>query len=154
MPNYEPLIDQIAEQTGVAFRPASPFELSKLDALGLPQSVLDFYEAFEPAERAGEEFRLWPIEHILEENEALVPGCHISKHGYIVFATTLYGDTYCFDLTRPGQVDPPIVLISHEVVDETTTAVELRRLAKPVAKSLYEFLQQFARGEIDDSCIT
>jgi hypothetical protein len=154
MPNYEPLIDQIAQKTGVAFRPASPFELSKLDALGLPQSVIDFYEAFEPAERAGEEFRLWPIEHILEENEALVPGCHISKHGYIVFATTLYGDTYCFDLTRPTQVDPPIVLISHEVVDETTTALELRRLAKPVAKGLYELLQQFARGEIDDSYIT
>ena len=150
MPNYEPLIEQIAEQTGVAFRAASPFELSKLEAFGLPQSVIDFYGAFEPAECAGEEIRLWPIEHILEENEALVPGCYVSKHGYIVFSTTLYGDTYCFDLTRGGQIEPPIVLISHEVVSEDTPPAELARLAKPVAKNLYEFLHQFARGE----CIT
>ncbi len=154
MPNYEPLIDQIAEQTGVAFRAASPFELSKLETLGLPQSVIDFYGSFEPSERAGEEFRLWPIEHILEENEALTPGCYVSKHGYIVFSTTLYGDTYCFDLTRRSQVEPPIVLISHEVVSEDTSASELALFAKPIAKNLYEFLQQFIRGEIDDKCIT
>jgi hypothetical protein len=41
---YGPLIEQIEEQTGAAFRAASPFELSKLEALGLPQSVPDFYE--------------------------------------------------------------------------------------------------------------
>jgi hypothetical protein len=154
MPDYEPLIEQIAQQTGVSFRPASPFELSKLEALGLPQSIIDFYETFEPSERAGEEFRLWPIEHILEENEALVPGCYVSKHGYIVFATTLYGDIYCFDLRRADQIEPPIVLISHEFVSEDTPAAELARLAKPVAKNLYQFLQQFVRGEIDDKCIT
>src|SRR5689334_19131946 len=131
MPNYEALIAQIADQTGGSFRPASPFELSKLEALGLPQSVIDFYATFEPAERVGEEFRLWPIEHILEENEALVPGCYASKLGYIVFATTLYGDTYCFDLTCRGKSEPPIVLISHEVVSEDTPAAELARLAKP-----------------------
>ena len=102
---YEPWIEQIAELTGVAFRAASPFELANLEALGLPQSVIDFYSSFEPSERAGDEFRLWPIEHILEENEALSPGCYVSKHGYIGFATTLHGDTYCFDLTRAGKVD-------------------------------------------------
>ena len=41
-----------------------------------------------------------------------------------------------------------------EVVGEDTSASELARLAKPVAKNLYEFLQQFIRGEIDDKCIT
>ena len=154
MPNYEPLIEQIAEQTGVAFRAASPFEVSKLEALGLPPSIIDFYSEFEPTECAGEEFRLWPIEHMLEENEALIPGCYVSKHGYIVFSTTLYGDTYCFNLTRRGQIEPPIVLISHEVIREATPAVELARLAKPVAKNLYDFLQQFVRGELVSTCIT
>ena len=154
MPAYEPLIEQIVELTGVAFRAASPFELAKLEALGLPESVINFYSSFEPAERAGDEFRLWPIEHILEENEALSPGCYVSKHGYIVFATTLYGDTYCFDLTRRGKLEPPIVLISHELVSEDTSVAELARLAEPVAKNLYEFLQQFVRGEIDDKSIT
>ena len=151
---YARVIEQIAEKTGVRFRGASAFELSKLEVLGLPQGIIDFYGSFEPAERVGERFRLWPIEHILEENEALFPGCHVSKLGYIVFATTVYGDTYCFDLTRRRQDDPQIVLISHEVVTEHTTAIDLERLAKPVARNLYEFLQQFIRGEIDDQCIT
>ncbi len=154
MPNYDSLIEQIAGQTGVVFRAASPFELSKLEDLGLPQSVVDFYGLFEPSECAGEDVRLWPIEHILEENEALIPGCYVSKHGYIVISTTLYGDAYCFDLTQRGQPEPPIVLISHEVVSKKTSASELARLAKPVARNLYEFLQQFNRGEIDDDYIT
>jgi len=46
------------------------------------------------------------------------------------------------------------LLISHEVIREDTAAVELARLAKPVAKNLYDFLQQFVRGELDSTCIT
>src|SRR5439155_1587047 len=42
MPDYEPLMEQIAELTGVAFRAASPTELAKLEALDPPQSVIDF----------------------------------------------------------------------------------------------------------------
>jgi len=94
MPDYAPLIARIIEQTGIEFRAASPFDVSKLEALGLPQSVLDFYRAYEPSECVESKIRLWPIEHILEENEALVPGCYSCKNGYVVFATTLCGDTY------------------------------------------------------------
>ena len=154
MPNYEPLVDQIAEQTGVYFRASSPFELAKLEAFGLPESVLDFYREFEPSECAEGQIRLWPIEHILEENEALVPGCYSVRHGYVVFATTLSGDTYCFDVTRQGPFEPRIVLLSHEVVTKHTTAAQFARLAKPVARNLYEFLQKFVRREIDEDCIT
>ena len=153
MPDYAPLIEQIAEQTGVEFRPASPMELAKLEALGVPESILAFYREFEPSDCAEGQVRLWPIEHVLEENEAYVPGAYASKHGYIVFATTLCGDTYCFDLTQSGQGDPRIVLLSHEVITEDTSAQEYVRLAKPVARRLYEFLQQFERGEVDEECI-
>lgn len=153
MPSYEALIEQIAEKTGVAFRAASPFDLAKLEAFHLPEAVLDFYRDFEPSECVEGQVRLWPIEHILEENEALVPGCYAARHGYIVFATTFCGDVYCFEITQRGQVEPRIVLISHEVVTEGTTAAQLKRLAKPVARNLSEFLQQFVRGEIDEECL-
>ena len=153
MPDYDPLIAQITEQSGVAFRAASPFDLSKLEALGLPQSVLDFYGAYEPSECVECQVRLWPIEHILEENEALVPGCYASKHGYVVFATTLCGDTYCFDTSPSQQTEPRIVLLSHEVIGEDTTAAEFARLAKPVAQSLHEFLEHFVRREVDEDCV-
>jgi hypothetical protein len=153
MPDYAPLIEQIAEQTGVVFRTASPVELAKLEALGVPESILAFYREFEPSDCAEGQVRLWPIEHVLEENEAYVPGAYASKHGYIVFATTLCGDTFCFDLTQRGQAEPRIVLLSHEVINEDTTAAEISRLAKPVAQTLHEFLQQFVRGEIDEECV-
>jgi hypothetical protein len=153
MPDYAPLIGQIAEQTEVEFRAASPLDLAKLEALGLPDSLLAFYREFEPSECAQGQVRLWPITNVLEENEAYVPGAYVSKHGYIVFATTLSGDTYCFDLTQHGQAEPRIVLLSHEVIHEDTTAAEISRLAKPVAQTLHEFLQQFIRGEVDEKCI-
>lgn len=152
MPNYESLIETLSEQSGVAFRPASPFELSKLESLGLPESVIDFYALYEPAECVEGQVRLWPIEHILEENEALAPGCYASRHGYIVFATTFCGDAYCFDIRRGTDFEPGIVLISHEVVGRDTTAAKLAQLAKPVARSLQHFLELFVHGEIDEQC--
>jgi SMI1 / KNR4 family (SUKH-1) len=115
--------------------------------------VLDFFSAYEPSACVEHQVRLWPIEQILEENESYVPGCYASKHGYVVFATTLCGDTYCFDISQGGQTEPRIVLLSHEVIDEDTTAAQISRLAKPVAKSLYEFLDQFVRGEVDEECV-
>ena len=153
MPNYESLILQISDQTGVAFRAASPRDLSKLEALGLPQPVLDFYGSYEPSECAEGQVRLWPIQHIVEENTSLTPGCYSSRHGFVVFATTFCGDAYCFDSRRGEQCEPIIVLISHEVVGEETTAAEFIQLAKPVAPSLHEFLEQFVRGQIDEECV-
>jgi hypothetical protein len=54
-------------------------------------------------------------------------------------------------LTSKGE--PSIVLISHEVVDEDSTAEDVARLAKAVAKNLGQFLEKFARGELDKTCI-
>jgi hypothetical protein len=152
MSGYVEIVEAISEKTGGNFRAASPYDLTKLKALGLPESVLNFYENFEPAKSIEEKVRLWPIEHILEENEALAPGCYTSQHGYIVFASTVYGDAYCFDLTK-NQSDPAIVLVSHEVIHVGSTKQDLVNLAKPIAKNLKEFLTQFLKGEVDEECI-
>jgi hypothetical protein len=153
MPDYDSVVAQISDQTGIAFRPASPFDLAKLESLGLPESILSFYREFEPSEVVEQQVRLWPIEHILEENDALIPGCYSSRYGYIVFATTFCGDAYCFDTTHDPTAEPRIVLFSHEVVNERTTAAELARLAKPIAENLKQFLAQFSRNEVDQECI-
>jgi hypothetical protein len=155
MPDFEKLIDQISEQTETWFGPASKRDLSALRDLGLPRQVVDFFARHEPRDCAEDrQIRLWPIVHILEENRDMVPGLHIAPLGYIVFATTIYGDTYCFDLNKiDEQGEPPIVLISHEVVDEETTGEDVARLAKAVAKNLGQFLERFARGELDKTCI-
>ncbi len=119
----------------------------------MPQPILDFFGSYEPRECAEGQVRLWPIQHLVEENASLIPGCYSSKYGFVVFATTFCGDAYCFDVRRGQQVEPSIALISHEAVSEETTAAEFTQLAKPVARSLQEFLEQFVRGEIDEECV-
>ena len=153
MQNFEPIVNKISDQLGAIFRPASPFELAKLESLGLPEPVLAFYRDFEPFGADAGQIRLWPIEHILEENEAAIPGCYSSQQGYVVFASTFCGDAYCFDIRPGADADPPIVLISHEIVNESTTTSELNRIAKPVARNLSDFLQRFLRGDVDEDCI-
>lgn len=153
MPDYLSLTKKITEQTGVSFRAASSSSLKKVESLGVPSEVLAFYRDFEPSECVEGQVRLWPIQHVLAENEDYVPGCYASKHGYIVFASTFCGDAYCFDLTQHGPTEPSVVLLSHEVITKDTDASQFMRLAKPVARSLHEFLELFVRGEIDEDCI-
>jgi hypothetical protein len=146
MENYKPILDQVSGQTGVVFRPASPDDLSKLGQFGLPDSIIKFYQKFEPDSCAELQVRLWPIEHILEENNSLSPGFYVSKYGYVVFATNYCGDTFCFNLK--SREEPSIVFISHEKICGETTLEEIVKYAVPVANSFLEFLSQFARQEI------
>lgn len=153
MPDYQKLVGLIATQTGTEFRAASQAELDAIRALQLPEGVLDFFARYEPSNCAEGQVRLWPIVDILKENRDLVPGAYVAPLGYVVFSTTYCGDTYCFDINVANKDNEPrIVLISHEVVDEDITAEEAKRLAKPVAKNLYEFLEKFTRQELDEEC--
>jgi hypothetical protein len=154
MADYERIAEQLSEQFDATFRPASPLDLAKLEDLGLPESVIDFYRDFEPCQAIEGQVRLWPIERIVEENDTLLPGCYTSRLGFVVFASTLSGDAYCFNTTREAPKDqPPIVLISQDVVGEETKEGHLFRVAKPIARNLEEFLEMFLQGEIDEECI-
>ena len=154
MPDYQKLVDLIAKQTGTKFRAASKSDLAALRALRLPDSILNFFARHEPSGCAEGQVRLWPIAGMLEENRGLIPGAYVAPLGYVVFATTFCGDAYCFDLNVVNQEnEPQIVLISHEVVRKDITAEEAKRLAKPVAKNLYEFLEKFESVELDEDCI-
>jgi hypothetical protein len=79
-----------------------------------------------------------------------VPGCYVQPHGYVVFSTTIYGDTYCFDLNSASSTaSAPVVLLWHEIFDETTTKEDVSKLAKNIAPDLSAFLDAFVAGELD-----
>jgi len=120
--------------------------MTQLQALNVPEDALSSFLEAEPAHHAEiENVRLLPISTVIEESTRYVPGAYIRPHGYVVFATTHCGDRYCFDLK--GAV--PIVLVSHEMVGEDTTKVELRSLAKQVATDFESFLVAFVAGTLD-----
>jgi hypothetical protein len=151
MSSYDELAEKISKLTGTAFRPATHDDLSKLIELHLPQPIIDFYASYAPIRCAEGQVRLWPIADLLVENSSAVPGAFLAPHGYIVFASTYCGDAYCFDINASDE--PCIVLISHEVVSEEISAEEARRLAKPIARNLREFLDKFVHREIEEECI-
>ena len=145
--NYSDLAKEIGTQTDIELRPAEELTLKRLHALGVPQSVLDFYRSYEPIKCAEiEGVRLWPIADVLEENEKYVPGADIVSRGFIVFATTVFGDAYCFDIS---QAQSPIVLLSHEVSYEGMEAKQIRTFAKPIAPTFDGFLASFVAGTLD-----
>ena len=64
------------------------------------------------------------------------------------------GDAYCFDLNAIDKNgDARIVLITHDINFDGMSFERVKALAKPVATSLAEFLQQFLDDRIDEECI-
>ena len=120
--------------------------MSALSELGFPEAILDFYADYSLPESMGDQICLLSIADIIEENRNLLPGYCVAPHGFYVFATTDYGDAYCFDandLDKEG--NPKIVLISHESVDEEINIKEILEIAKPVTKNLLEFLEKLIK---------
>ena len=79
------LYRHIAEKSGVELRPARQNQLGQLIELGVPEEAIHFYREAEPA-RCAEiaKVRLWPIQHVVEENTDYVRGCYVCPHGYVV----------------------------------------------------------------------
>ncbi len=141
------LVRRVSKASGVAFRPGSTSDLARLQALGAPPDVLAFYRKYEPADCAEiAQARLWPIQHVLEENSDYVPGAYLHPRGFVVIGTTEFGDVYCLDLSDPG---PPVVLMSHELLYDELSLEEIRALRKPVAATFEEFVGKFADGAVD-----
>jgi hypothetical protein len=146
------LLDQIREKSGVEFRPATPARLEQLRALGVPDDALTFYRDSEPAKYVEiAKVRLWPITQVLSENKDYVPGAYAQPCGYVVFATTVYGDAFCFDTRTTSPRTAPVVLIAHDLEPENDEMKreELEKLAKPIAPSFEDFLKSFVSETVD-----
>lgn len=146
------LLDEIKQKAKVEFRPATETNIEALRSLGLPSDALVFYRDSEPAQTAEiGNVRLCPVADIIEENRDYVPGAYSYPCGYVVFATTLYGDAFCFDTrVAPGTI-APVVLIAHDLEPENDEMKreDLAKLAKPIAASFEEFLKAFVSETLD-----
>jgi hypothetical protein len=151
MSDWRSLAGEIAKKSGIALPPGSLELLHKLQAIHVPEEAISFFREFEPEECAEiEGVRLWPIREVLAENSDYVPGCYRIQHGYVVFATTLFGDTFCFDTKVIRlQAEIPIVLIAHDWDWDAITAEAINRLKKPAAAHFEEFLQVYVSGNLD-----
>ena len=151
------LVDEIRKKSKVPFRYADPEELKQFRLLGAPKDAISFFEEHGPSGDCAEinKVRLLPIEEILglAENSSFVLGTDIQLQplGYLVFATTVYGDAFCFATNGAANArSAPIVLLAHDwELDESTLRTRLAELAKPVADSFDEFLQAWVEERLD-----
>ena len=148
---YAEVVARISEATGAQFVPASEKQMAELKELGLPESILAFYRSYAPRRIVDGQVHLWPAWEAPGVNANTPLGAAVSRHGYILFADTYGGDPYAFDLNETdADGQPRIVLFSHEAYYEDCSRDDVNRLAKPVAGSLREFLQQFVEERVDD----
>jgi hypothetical protein len=151
MPIDEVTIRALSAQADVNLRPASPVDIESLESLGFPDAAISFFKNYEPnacAEIA--DVRLWTIAEAVEENRCYVPGADVAPKGFLVFASNIFGDAYCFDVRGAAtRQDPPVVLLTHEEVFEGRTAEDIGRYARPIAANFAEFLQKFVQERLE-----
>jgi hypothetical protein len=142
----------VLAQSGVRvdFGPASADDLAYLREVGAPPSVIQFYEVAEPAEGIDiADARLWPIADLRAGNEDAIPGYVIAPMGYPVIGTTLYGDIYCLALSEASpDGEPPVLLASHDEIEEGAAPEEVRRHMVRVADSFPDFLRRFVKAAL------
>jgi hypothetical protein len=145
------LLDEIKEKSKAEFQPAASAALEQLRSIGVPEDALAFYRDSEPAKCAEiDDIRLWPIVDVLGENKDFVPGCFIQPHGYVVFATTIFGDAFCFDTnTATSKATAPVVLIAHDLNWDEIKREDIVTLAKPTAVSFEGFLRAYVSETLD-----
>ena len=121
--------------------PADKTDLASLEKYRLPDVLMTFYRESEPDLFEGP-VRLWDIEHVVTENERMIPGCDVSKQGFCVVASTYCGDAICLDLGRLDEAgEPEIVHITHETDHSGKTTEEIRSESEQLCCSFSEFLQ-------------
>jgi hypothetical protein len=149
--DYAQLAKQISQLSGVDLKPAAQEDLERLSAMGAPKSILDFFREHEPPDPAEiDKVRLWSISGIIEENTVLVPGADLYGHGFLVFASTIYGDAYLFDRNAAASADDaPIVIMTHEVPFDGMERGKILAARKRVASGFTDFITKFIAGSLD-----
>lgn len=138
------LVAKLVERDGAQLRPASAEDLAAARTAGFPDELIEFYRHWEPEDCIELKQRIWSIKNSLVENTDAVPGCVLFPQGFVVFASNLFGDSYCVDTnaTTPDG-DHPIVLFSHEMIEEDTPLSDIIPLRLEVASSFKDFLVKF-----------
>ena len=145
------LVKKVQQTGGERPKPASAEDLQRAEEAGFPSELIAFYRECEPSDCIEIKQRIWSISNALVENRDAVPGCALFPHGFIVFASTLCGDSYCIDKNvRTPAGHHPVVLFSHEMIEEDTPPSRMQSLRLEVAKSLEDFLVKFTSESLID----
>jgi hypothetical protein len=145
------LLAKLQQQGSPQPKPASAEDLKRAEAARFPTELLDFYRQCNPADCIELQQRIWSIDNALVENKDAVPGCALSPHGFIVFASTLCGDAYCIDTNfTTSEGKHPVVLFSHEMIDEDAALSVIQSLRVQVATSLEDFLMKFTNETLSE----
>lgn len=135
------LVASFSDKYGILFRPASPTEAMAAENAGVPESLLEFYREFEPAESGRGKIRFYPLEQVVAQMTDFVPACHLARYGYFAFAGTEHGDSY---FVRPnGKTDlrdMAVYLFSHEADFRRILAAQVEEFAIIVAGGIPDFL--------------
>jgi hypothetical protein len=145
------LLEEITQKTGVKFRAGAASEIDRLRFLGVPEDALAFYRNSEPSKCAEiNRVRLWPISEVLAESTSYLPGCYLQPLAFIVFATTVFGDAFCFDTKAAlANVPAPVVLMAHDIDWGDLERDDIVKLARPVATTLEEFFRKYTAGTLE-----
>lgn len=91
---------------GMEFTHPSNTDIEKIKILAsnrLPSTFLDVYTKSVPKDDvAYKDFVFYGINRVIEENTAYIPGANILPLGLFTFASTLDGDSICFDTNSPS----------------------------------------------------
>jgi hypothetical protein len=149
--DYEQFARQIHVRSGMPLGPAREDQLAALISLGAPKSIVEFYRLHEPQPEAEiGQVRLQGVFGILRENMDYVPGSYLRPLGFFVFATTVFGDAYCFDLKSSlDNSDAAVVIMAHDLDFESADQTLIMSAKKQVADGFDGFLTQFLAGALD-----
>lgn len=129
-------------------------ELKTLKNYKVPQSVINFYEQYEPQNipmtNAG--IYMLDLEAIKNENSSGGGGV-LLKYGLITIATTIGGELICIDLNDMKDNEPKVVIIEHcnccdvGIVKDYEYVCEIEHT---ISKSFSEFIWKLSGDEYED----
>jgi SMI1 / KNR4 family (SUKH-1) len=137
---------------GSRVRPASAEDIQRAKDAGFPNELIELYRECEPVGYIELKQRLWSISKALVENHDAVPGYIVFPHGFVVFASNLFGDAYCIDknVSNP-EGNHPVVLFPQDVFDEENPPLSIvQPFRLEVATSLEDFLMKFTNETLID----
>jgi hypothetical protein len=103
-------------------------ELDELKNYIIPESVVGFYNEFEPQNLPCLDgyVYLLSLDGIMRENSELAPSAYLIKYGLFTFATTVGGNVICIDLNVITDGEPRVVYVDKSWIrfDESERKVE------------------------------
>jgi hypothetical protein len=137
------IADSIASILKEGLKKQTEDDTKKIESLKLPNYFIEFIKMIEPESRVFVgEVRILPIQEIIEENEDYVPGADVYPLGFTVFASSITGDAYCFNMNEVNKFgEHDIYFVDHDEDFNEATSDSIKQITKFISSSFEEFIQ-------------